>query len=412
MELSPQPAIGEEFGSLNTTDYPTITNYEEHSLPASDTTINSDQTTDFYSDDGHFCEKTEVQRSGAIIMSVVLPLVIALSLLGNLLVLVVLTRYERLRALTNAFMLNLAVSELLFTCGLPFWVSYHLIGWSYGDVTCKAISFLFYAGYYSSGFFLIVMTLHRYLAVFFPLSHLVSGPSHSQGVLSLVISLVVWTISLLAATPAAIFSKVIADTNNPIDPTDPGPDYYNDHDAANDSQYFQHCQVENISWRDLGVYQQNVLFLLMLLVFCVCYSQILFRLHRPKAGVKFRVSRQNSGGDRRNQRTVRLILGLVVVFFVGWAPFNLVIFLRTRGFDCDTSNVLDYCFYVARLLAFSQCCLNPLLYVFIGMKFRNHLKRMLKGCCHGVTVVNNHNSSVLFRSSRLTSQSSGADFSL
>ncbi|KAJ8010992.1 hypothetical protein DPEC_G00053580 [Dallia pectoralis] len=375
--------------------------------------INSPPATDDPMSTGYEpCHKTDVQRFGAVLMTVVLPVVILFSLLGNVLVLLVLARYEHLRALTNAFMLNLAVSELLFTCGLPFWLSYHLIGWSFDERTCKAINFLFYAGYYSSGLFLIMMTLHRYLAVFHPLSHLVSGPSRSQGIWSLVLSLVVWTVSLLAATPAFIFANVISYTNNLIDPDNPD-------DGFMDSQYeqpdeqpdVQHCIVDDINWRTWGVYQQNLLFLLMLLVFCVCYSQILFRLRRPKAGVRFRVNRQNSGGDRRNQRTVRLILGLVVVFFVGWAPFNLVTFLRTREWDCNTSTVLDYSFYVTRLLAYSQCSLNPLLYVFIGMKFRNHLKRMSKGCCHGVSVVNNHNSNVLFRSSRLTSQSSGAEFS-
>ncbi|XP_038842770.1 chemokine XC receptor 1-like [Salvelinus namaycush] len=343
--------------------------------------------------ENELCSKTDVVRFGALVTPMVLSVVIVLSLVGNLLVLVILARYEHLRSLTNAFMMNLALSDLVFTCGLPFWVSYHLNGWSYGDLTCKAVSFLFYAGYYSSGIFLILMTLHRYLAVLHPLSHLLSGSSHSQGTWSAVVSLVVWTVSLLAAMPALIFTKVI---------------------------------ISDVSWRLWGVYQQNILFIVTLLVVCVCYSQILVRLLRPRV----RVRRQRSGGYRRSQRTARLVFGLVLVFFVGWAPYNVVIFLRTLVYksqdggdagsaessttlweECGTSNTLDYSFYVTRLLAFSYCCLNPLFYVFVGVKFRNHLKRLLKGCCHGVTVVNNNNFSVLNRSSRLTSQSSG-EFSL
>ncbi|KAM9459212.1 chemokine XC receptor 1-like [Salvelinus alpinus] len=373
------------------------------------------------------CSKTDVVRFGALVTPMVLSVVIVLSLVGNLLVLVILARYEHLRSLTNAFMMNLALSDLVFTCGLPFWVSYHLNGWSYGDLTCKAVSFLFYAGYYSSGIFLILMTLHRYLAVLHPLSHLLSGSSHSQGTWSAVVSLVVWTVSLLAAMPALIFTKVIIsgsnDRKHPLDPNNPyGP---SDSNAPSGEQ--RYCDVADVSWRLWGVYQQNILFIVTLLVVCVCYSQILVRLLRPRV----RVRRQRSGGYRRSQRTARLVFGLVLVFFVGWAPYNVVIFLRTLVYksqdggdagsaessttlwqECGTSNTLDYSFYVTRLLAFSYCCLNPLFYVFVGVKFRNHLKRLLKGCCHGVTVVNNNNNfSVLNRSSRLTSQSSG-EFSL
>ncbi|CAB1335744.1 unnamed protein product [Coregonus sp. 'balchen'] len=388
-------------------------------------------TTDYYGSgkwddeyDDEVCSKTGVVRFGALVTPMVLSVVIALSLVGNLLVLVVLARYECLRSLTNAFMMNLALSDLVFTCGLPFWVSYHLIGWSYSDLTCKAVSFLFYAGYYSSGIFLILMTLHRYLAVLRPLSHLVSGPSHSQGTWSAVVSLVVWTVSVLAATPALIFTKLII--TDPVDPNN--PDWPSDSKAPSGGQ--RYCEVADVGWRLWGVYQQNILFIVTLLVVCVCYSQILVRLLRPR--VRVRVRRQRSGGDRRSQRTARLVLGLVLVFFVGWAPYNVVIFLRTLvykgqdgggagsaesstplGVECGASNMLEYSFYVTRLLAFSYCCLNPLFYVFVGVKFRNHLKRMLKGCCHGVTVVNNNNnSSVLYRSSRLTSQSSGEEFSL
>ncbi|XP_052363993.1 chemokine XC receptor 1-like [Oncorhynchus keta] len=389
-------------------------------------------TTDFYGSadyDEEYgderCSKTDVVRFGALVTPMVLSVVIVLSLVGNLLVLVILARYEHLRSLTNAFMMNLALSDLVFTCGLPFWVSYHLIGWSYGDLTCKAVSFLFYAGYYSSGIFLILMTLHRYLAVLHPLSYLVSGPSHSQGTWSAVVSLVVWTVSLLAAMPALIFTKFIitdsTDLKHPLDPNNPdGP---SDSNAPSGEQ--RYCEVADVSWRLWGVYQQNILFIVTLLVVCVCYSQILVRLLRPRV----RVRRQRSGGDRRSHRTARLVFGLVLVFFVGWAPYNVVIFLRTLVYrsqdgggadssttlwdECGTSITLDYSFYVTRLLAFSYCCLNPLFYVFVGVKFRNHLERMLKGCCHSVTVVNNNNnSSVLYRSSRLTSQSSGEEFSL
>jgi len=127
--------------------------------------------------------------------------------------------------------------------------------------------------------------------------------------------------------------------------------------------------------------------------------------------------------QRRKNKTLKLIFTITVVFFVGWAPYNVVIFLKSLylwpqtsqttvdstalAVMCEASQPLDYAFYVSRLLAFSHCCLNPVFYVFVGVKFRNHLTKMLKGWGH-------RNSGIRDRQSRLTitSLTSGEEFSM
>lgn len=49
-------------------------------------------------------------------------LVFLLSLVGNSLVLWVLVKYESLESLTNVFILNLCLSDLVFSCLLPVWI--------------------------------------------------------------------------------------------------------------------------------------------------------------------------------------------------------------------------------------------------------------------------------------------------
>ncbi|KAK7896146.1 hypothetical protein WMY93_021471 [Mugilogobius chulae] len=100
---------------------------------------------------------------------------VALSVFGNSLVIAILIKYENLKSITNAFILNLAISDLLFTACLPFWVYYNAQGkWTLGETACKTVNFIFYIGFYSSGFLLILMTIHRYIAVVNPLSNIVS----------------------------------------------------------------------------------------------------------------------------------------------------------------------------------------------------------------------------------------------
>nr|XP_057934505.1 chemokine XC receptor 1-like [Doryrhamphus excisus] len=295
------------------------------------------------------CNTTGLLHFGKISSPLFLSMVVVLSLLGNTLVMVILLKYENVKSLTNAFILNLAVSDLLFTAELPFWAYYHMFGWTLGERACKLVSFVFDVGFYSSGLLLIVMTAQRYMAVLNPLSCLVSA----AGSYSLVASVFIWILSILVASPAFIFSKVIQQDG------------------------LGHCEYEDSYANLWRIYQQNLLFILISGVFIFCYSQILCRLLRPSS-------------QRRKNKTFKLIFTLLLVFFIGWAPYNITLFLKSLHFwpqtpvdsttlaeRCPGRNVLDYAFQVNRLLAFSHCCLNPIFYVFVGSKFKRHLRRMM-----------------------------------
>lgn len=328
---------------------------------------------DYYDYEDELCDRTSI--IGSIVTPVYLIIVVILSLFGNILVIVILTKYENLRSLTNVLILNLAISDLFFTAGLPFWASYHMYGWTLGEPVCKAVSFTFYLGFYSSGILLILMTALRYVAVMNPLSDIVS----TKGSCSVLASPVVWTVSVLVASPAFIFSKV---------------------------QSQNHCLFVDSFWTLWVIFQQNILFLLSSVVFIFCYSQIMCRLLRPTA-------------QRRKRKTLKLIFTLVIVFFVGWGPYNIVIFLEALNFwpqqhadskvivrNCESLKRLYQAFYVTRLFAFSHCCLNPVFYVFVGVKFKNHLKRMLNSWGH------NNSGIIRSRQSRVTITSlTSGDFS-
>ncbi|XP_017266393.1 chemokine XC receptor 1 [Kryptolebias marmoratus] len=328
-----------------------------------DTTETFDYVTDYEDEE---CNQTSLIQFGAKLTPFFFAIVIILSLFGNILVLVILVKYENLKCITNTFILNLAVSDLLFTAGLPFWAHYHMFGWTLGNPLCLTVNFIFYVGFYSSGFLLILMTVHRYIAVINPLSDIVSA----SGLSSIIATVIIWVVSILAGSPVLFFVKVKP------------PDY---------------CGFDSSEGNKWGTYQQNALFILTSVVFISCYSQILCRLLHPPA-------------QRRRNKTVKLIFTLMIVFFVGWGPYNVVIFLKTLSISeiCQTSIDLNYAFYISRLLAFSHCCLNPVFYVFMGVKFKTHLKKILRNCGQ------NNSSNIPNRRSRLTitSQLSGEEFSM
>ncbi|XP_040912093.1 chemokine XC receptor 1-like [Toxotes jaculatrix] len=322
------------------------------------------------------CDKTSIVQFGAIFTPVFFSIVVILSLFGNILVIVILAKYENLKSLTNAFILNLAISDLFFTAGLPFWAYYHMYGWTLGDPACKIINFLFDVGFCSSGILLMLMTAHRYVAVVNPLSDIVS----TTGFYSVLVSVIIWAASILFASPAFIFTEVKDQS---------------------------HCVYANSKWILWGIYKQNFVFIVSSLVFIFCYSKIICRLLRPTV-------------RRRKNKTLKLIFVLMIVFFIGWGPYNIVIFLQSLHFKyqqpaeskalaavCETQKPLDYALYISRIFAFSHCCLNPIFYVFVGVKFKNHLKKMLKSWGHKKNRVHS-------RQSRhtITSLTSGEEYSM
>lgn len=296
--------------------------------------------------DNELCEKAEVVKFGSIVVPVFFSVVIALSLTGNILVLIILAFYENLKSLTNIFILNLAISDLVFTMGLPFWAIYHISGWIFSEVLCKIVTFVFFTGFYSSIFFLTIMTIYRYLAVVHPLSCL-SAQKVGTGVF---VSVILWMFSVVAATPSLLYSSLVK--------------------IPHGDEHSQGCEYKDFKWRSIGTYQQNIFFLVAFVVMAFCYIQILCRIKGTRSHTK--------------NRAVRLVFCIVAVFFLGWVPYNVVIFLRilddklVAPFDtCEASTRLDYAFHVCRLIAFSHCCLNPVFYAFVGVKFRSHLKSML-----------------------------------
>nr|XP_055044887.1 chemokine XC receptor 1-like [Misgurnus anguillicaudatus] len=299
--------------------------------------------TDLFDYDNDYCDevchKEDILKVVSYLIPIFLTLVFVLSFIGNILVLIILVVYENMKSLANIFILNLALSDLLFTFGLPFWASYYMWGCTFGDFGCKAVKFLFYAGFYSSVLFLTLMTIQRYMAVVHPLSDWERCRGFS------VAPFIIWILSAGAALLGSYRSKVIPEENN------------------------IYCEYDSISMKLLIGYLQNGFFVCAFIIMGFCYARMLQTITKTRTN--------------KRHKTIRLILCISLVFFIGWAPYNIVMFVRSFSdlnliTDCPISKNIDNAFYVSRLLAFSHCCLNPVFYAFVDLKFRNDLKMILQ----------------------------------
>lgn len=309
-----------------------------------------ESTTPYDYDSQSFLCETQTFTFAAFNTTILYCLVFFLSLMGNSLVLWVLVKYESLESLTNVFILNLCLSDLVFSFLLPLWALVYHWGWVLGDFFCKLSNMIFSISLFSSIFFLTIMTIHRYLSVVSPLSSLRVYTLQCR----VLVTTAVWAVSILSSIPDAIFHKV----------------FYHPEYSSEPSK----CDYSELKWYLASVYQHIVFFLLSMGIILFCYVEILRTLFRSRS--------------KRHHRTVRLILTIVLAHFISWAPYNLILFLQTLLKlkiiqSCKAYWQLDYALLICRNFAFSHCCFNPVLYVFVGVKFRRHLKSLLQhfGLC-------------------------------
>ncbi|XP_075047966.1 C-C chemokine receptor type 3-like [Mixophyes fleayi] len=306
---------------------------------------NSAFTTTIYDEELVFlCQKQESIRFGAAVVPFFYYTVFTISLLGNSLILYLLLRFENIKTVTNLFIFNLVISDLLFTISLPFWGYYHNHQWIFGDGLCKVVSSVFYTGFYSCILFLTIMTVDRYMAVV----HAIYAARTRRLLYVYVASATIWIVSLFSTIPKFVL-----------------------YGTRNDTFVGMLCEETGYGadrirhWKEVGYYQQLVMFFLIpLFVILYCYTLIVVKLQHTKMHNK--------------DKAMKLIFVIVLAFFLCWTPYNVVIFIKAKQMardvlDENCSNSLDYAFYICRNLAYFHCCINPFFYTFVGTKFRKHL---------------------------------------
>lgn len=323
-------------------------------LPLTTVDPSAENSSSFYDYDYHYldgvafllCRKDEVLSFAKVFLPVFYSLVFVLGLCGNLLLLVVLLRYVPRRRMTEIYLLNLAISNLLFVVTLPFWgisVAWH---WVFGSFLCKMVSTLYTVNFYSGIFFISCMSLDKYLEIVH------AQPHHRlrSRARSLLLAAAVWAVALAISIPDMVFVQT---HENP-------KGVWNCY-----AEFGGHATV----WKLFLRFLQNLLgFLFPLLTMIFFYSRIgcvLVRLRPPGQG-----------------RALRMAAALVVAFFALWFPYNLVLFLlslmdlQVFG-DCEVSQRMDYALQVTESIAFLHCCFTPILYTFFSRRFRQYLKALL-----------------------------------
>ncbi|XP_071584820.1 C-C chemokine receptor type 10 [Heliangelus exortis] len=312
-------------------------------------------TTDFYSwDDGYsgdhgmlpeLCEKQAVQGFARTYQPAVYLLLSLLGMVGNGLVLLTHTRYRQAHSVTDVCLLHLALSDLLLLLMLPLAVTNTLQGWSPGTAACKVLQGLYALNFYSGFLFLTCISVDRYVAIVrVPAACRLRPRARRRGWLTAGLA---WLLATLLALPQFIYGR------------------------AEQHQDLQLCRVvfpQAVSRAARGATNlaQVVLgFVVPFLVMVSCYTAVARTLLVTRGA--------------QPHRALRVLLALVLVFVALQLPHSLMVLLDTAELltswevTCAQSRRKDLALLVTSGLAYLRCCLNPLLYAFLGQRFRQEL---------------------------------------
>ncbi|XP_047454761.1 C-X-C chemokine receptor type 3-like [Mugil cephalus] len=303
---------------------------------------------------GDVCDLHENTAFGAVFIPILYSVVFIVGFLGNGALLGVLVKSRKSWNVTDTFILHLGVADILLLLTLPLWAAQaaQSEGWTFGTPLCKITGAVFTINFYCGIFLLACISLERYLSVI----HASQMYSNRNSKVVHISCVAVWVFSMILSIPDWIFLDAVMD------------DRRNRTECVRN--YFQFNSETVDDWQLASRLLYHIVgFLLPSVVLIFCYSCILWRLHCGAQGLQ-------------KQRAFRVIVAVIVVFFLCWTPYNITLVADTiyyrRSNEICVSSSLEKAIIVTTLIGFLHCSLNPILYAFMGVKFRLQLLDIMR----------------------------------
>ncbi|XP_008111999.1 chemerin-like receptor 1 [Anolis carolinensis] len=275
--------------------------------------------------------KTNVSNIMDMIQVFLYGLVFLLGSFGNGVVMWITFRQVS-RTVNCVWYFNLALADFLFSVTriIPLLKNAFYEEWPFGNFLCRATSFVKYLNMFCSVFLLAAISLDRAASVVYPVwSKNRRGPR-----LAWLAAICAWFIAVTTSLPFYLYRKVVIDKSN----------------KTKCSLTLGDGEAEK-----LVPYLLRFVcgFLAPFVIIVVCYGAIAVQLRQRQATF-------------RSKKPFKVILAIVVTFFLCWAPYHLFLLLKLGGVK---SQAVSIGLPLTSCLAYLNSCANPILYFFMGLDF-------------------------------------------
>ncbi|XP_062846891.1 P2Y purinoceptor 11-like [Trichomycterus rosablanca] len=257
---------------------------------------------------------------------------LCVALVGNIFALVLLIIKERKNWHTGVvFFCNLAISDILYVLTLPLLIDYYSkeCTWNFGITICKIERFLFNCNMYVSIYFIMCISVNRYLAIAYPFfTRNCVRPKHAK-----IISVLVWIFVAIMSSPILYFAGV--DKNN---------------QCSLFADQSHNYRVNSYRW-------------FMAVMGCLLPFIVTFASYVCVILVVFK----NANITTLEKKKVALIVGVVCVLYAIFVPYHILqlweFYLRRKDMrNCSVSEA----YQTSKALACLNMCLHPILYLAVS----------------------------------------------
>ncbi|ROI83780.1 Neuropeptide FF receptor 1 [Anabarilius grahami] len=287
-------------------------------------------------------------------------LIFSLCMVGNILVCFIVLKNRQMRTVTNIFILNLAISDLLvgILC-LPITLVDNLItGWPFDVVICKMSGLVQGASVSASVFTLVAIAVERFRCIVYPFQRKLT---QRQAIITIAF---IWALAIAIMCPSAVTLTVSRDVLH----------FMVDRDNVTYPLYT--CWE---AWPDRSMRKiyTTVLFshiyLAPVTLIVIMYTRIAVKLVKSPASIRDAHAEDESRRVfRRKLRVVNMLLMVALLFTVSWLPLWILMMLTDYGnlSNAQLDLVAVYIFPFAHWLAFFNSSVNPIVYGYFNENFR------------------------------------------
>ncbi|CAB1426651.1 unnamed protein product [Pleuronectes platessa] len=251
---------------------------------------------------------------------------------------------------SDLYLLHLALADLLLAVTLPFWAVSVTWGWVFGDAMCKIITILQELSFYSSILFLTCISMDRYMVIV----RAMAARKANRQLVSWGVCGAVWAVGACLSMPG-LFSTSLSSGNS---------------SRTACTEHYETGTADK--WRlATRMLRHSLGFVIPLAIMLPCYGVTIRRLLHVRGGFQ-------------RQRAMRMIVVVVVAFLLCWMPYHIAVmadtFFRTKivPYRCPARMAVDQAMFATQSLGLLHSCVNPLLYAFVGEKFRKRLLQLMR----------------------------------
>ncbi|XP_008334421.1 neuropeptide FF receptor 2a [Cynoglossus semilaevis] len=309
------------------------------------------------------------QPSTVAIFIVSYLLIFLVCMVGNGVVCFIVLRSKNMRTVTNLFILNLAVSDLLvgIFCMPTTLLDNIITGWPFGSLVCKMSGMVQGISVSASVFTLVAIAVDRFRCIVYPFKQKLTISTAT------LIIVVIWALAISIMCPSGVMLQVTKEQTIQV---------LLGYD--NKTTPFYWCR-ENWPNQEMRRIYTTVLFaniyLAPLSLIVIMYARIgitLFKTTVPSAGKPGQNNRYTI--SKKKQRVIKMLLIVALLFILSWLPlWTLMMLSDYASLTEQQYKIINiYIYPFAHWLAFFNSSVNPIIYGFFNENFRSGFQAVFK----------------------------------